>query len=139
MRGGDIWVRRDARGHPFEHTYSSLLGRDDARLVVGTVDGRVAGFAAAEVEALADGTRHGVVTDLYVEPQSRRRGLGERMLGALVEMCDVQGCRGVDAGALPGDRATKSFFESMGFVARSLVMHKASTASPAPAARPGPE
>ena len=31
---------------------------------------------------------------------------------------------GVDATALPGDRLTKNFFESNGFTARLLIMHR---------------
>ena len=33
-------------------------------------------------------------------------------------------CIGADALALPGNRATKNFFEQNGFVARSIVMHR---------------
>ena len=32
---------------------------------------------------------------------------------------------GIDATALPGNRATKNFFEAHGFTARLLVMHHA--------------
>jgi hypothetical protein len=35
----------------------------------------------------------------------------------------LRGCSGVDATALPGNRATKNFFEESGFTARLLVMH----------------
>ena len=34
------------------------------------------------------------------------------------------GCFGLDSLALPGDRATKNFFESFGLVARAIVVHK---------------
>ena len=44
-------------------------------------------------------------------------------MGLLLEWCRDQGCRGVDALALPGMRATKNFFEESGFSARLIVMH----------------
>jgi hypothetical protein len=45
-------------------------------------------------------------------------------MAALVEWCEGEGCSGVDSLALPGDRATKNFFESFGLVARALIVHK---------------
>ena len=35
-----------------------------------------------------------------------------------------QGCVGVDGTALPGDRGAKNFYESAGFKARMLTMHR---------------
>jgi hypothetical protein len=41
----------------------------------------------------------------------------------LVAWCTAEGCIGMDAMALPGDRDTKNFFERSGFTARKLVMY----------------
>ena len=38
--------------------------------------------------------------------------------------CTDHQCRGIDGFAFPGDRGAKSFFESAGFKARLLVMHR---------------
>jgi hypothetical protein len=46
------------------------------------------------------------------------------LVDALVEHCTVHGCVGVDATALPGHRAAKNFFETNGFTARALAMHR---------------
>ena len=83
----------------------------------------VVGYATVRVEVLRDGARLGVIDDLYVEPGARSVGVGEAMMGLLLEWCRDQGCRGVDALALPGMRATKNFFEESGFSARLIVMH----------------
>jgi GNAT superfamily N-acetyltransferase len=64
------------------------------------------------------------VSVLYVEPLARGVGVGELMLGALVEWCRARGCTGVDVNALPGDRSTKSLLEQAGFAARKIVMHR---------------
>jgi hypothetical protein len=45
------------------------------------------------------------------------------MMGSLLEWFGARGCSGVDATALPGNRATKNIFEESGFTARLLVMH----------------
>jgi ribosomal protein S18 acetylase RimI-like enzyme len=123
MRGGQLWSVREGRPPPFEAAYGSLIGRGDARLVVGTIDGVIVGFAAGEVETVRDGSRLGVITDLFVHPEAREVGVGEAMLGDLVGFFTASGCAGIDALALPGHRATKNFFEEGGFTARAIVMH----------------
>jgi GNAT superfamily N-acetyltransferase len=66
----------------------------------------------------------GVIDELFVAEPARAVGLGETLLGALVAWCVAAQCIGIDATALPGDRLAKNFFESAGFKARRLVMHK---------------
>ncbi len=124
MRGGELWEVREAWPEPLEDAYDALLTRDEALLVVGTIDDVVVGHGAVVVELLRSGARLGVVTDLYVEPEAREVGVGEAMADALVAHCDGRRCIGIDAPALPGHRAAKNFFEAHGFTARALVMHR---------------
>ena len=58
---------------------------------------------------------------------ARSIGVGEAIVGALIEFCTDRRCLGIDARALPGHRATKNFFEEHGFTARALIMHRALT------------
>ncbi len=125
MKGGAMWAAREAIAEPFEDAYAALLERDDALVVVGTVDSTAVGFGVVTLERLRTGDTLGVITDLFVEPGARAVGVGEAMAGALVAFCTARGCSGMDALALPGHRATKNFFEESGFTARALVMHRA--------------
>ena len=52
-------------------------------------------------------------------------GLGRLLLDAVGGLAGGRGCRGVDGTALPGDREAKNFYESAGFKARLLTMHRA--------------
>jgi len=124
MRGGALWAEREAWPEPLDDAYAALVARDDALVVVGTIDGVVIGFGAVVVETLRSGARLGVVTDLFVEEEARSVGVGEAIVGALVEHCQAADCAGIDAAALPGHRAAKNFFETHGFTARALTMHK---------------
>jgi GNAT superfamily N-acetyltransferase len=124
MRGGRLWVERDAWPEPLELAYGALLERDDALLLVGAIDDAVIAFAAVVVEDLRSGARLGVITDLFVEPEAREVGVGEVLADALVDYCRAAGCLGIDAAALPGHRAAKNFFETHGFTARALTMHR---------------
>jgi ribosomal protein S18 acetylase RimI-like enzyme len=125
MRGGALWLARDARPEPLDDAYRLILERDDALLVVGTIDRALVGFGAVEVETLRSGDRLGVITELFVEPEARAVGVGESMAEALAHFCTERGCIGIDALALPGHRAAKNFFEEQGFTARQLLMHRA--------------
>jgi GNAT superfamily N-acetyltransferase len=124
LRGGELWVQREAWPEPLDAAYRALLQRDDARVVVGTIDDVVLGFGAVVVERLRSGAQLGVVTDLFVDPEAREVGVGERIITDLIAFCNEQGCIGVDAMALPGHRATKNFFEEHHFTARALTMHR---------------
>ncbi len=136
MRGGMIWIVREARPEPLEAAYKALLDRDDALVVVGTIDDTPVGFGVAEIETLQDGTCLGVVSELFVDPEARAVGVGEAMLGALVEFCTAAGCVGIDAWALPGHRAAKNFFEESAFTARGIVMHHRLLPAPEPSVPP---
>jgi GNAT superfamily N-acetyltransferase len=124
MRGGRIWALREARPEPLADAYRALLERDDALVVVGTIDEAVVGFGTGEVEVLQDGSLLGVVNDLFVDEEARAVGVGEAMLGVLSDFFIAQRCLGIDALALPGHRATKNFFEESGLSARAIVMHR---------------
>jgi GNAT superfamily N-acetyltransferase len=123
MRGGEVWRVREARTEPIEAGLEALLGDPDCRLLAGTLDGVAVGYAVARIEQLGDGSRLGVVDDIFVEEGARGVGLGEAMIDDLVAWCTERGCFGMDAMALPGHRLTKNFFEEAGFTARKLVMH----------------
>ena len=124
-RGGTLWETREARPEPLDDAVVELSNRDDALVVVGTTEEAVVGYGIARWEVLRDGTRLGVIEEIYVEPEARAVGVGELLVEQLVAFCTDAGCVGVDATALPGDRQAKNFFERAGFTARSLVMHKA--------------
>ena len=123
-KGGEVWARHLARRTPYEAELRQQIADDRHQVLVGTVDDVVMGYAVATIEELADGGRLGVVTDLYTDAGAREVGIGEAMMESLVDWCREQGCFGVDSLALPGDRHTKNFFESIGLVARAIIVHR---------------
>lgn len=123
-RGGALWARHAGPRGPLDAHYAAWLGVADRALFVGTIDDAVVGFATVRVEPLHDGSPLAVIDELFVEPTARAVGVGEAMAGAAVSWAESAGCIGVDVGALPGNRAAKNFFETHGFVARSIIMHR---------------
>jgi ribosomal protein S18 acetylase RimI-like enzyme len=124
MKGGSLWSNREALAEPLDDAYAQLLARDDALVIVGTVDETVVGFGVVTLETLRSGETLGVISDLFVEPDARAVGVGESMADELVAFCASRGCTGIDTLALPGHRAAKNFFEESGFTARAIVMHR---------------
>lgn len=123
-RGGAIWALQSARPRPLERSLRSVLDDPDQILLAGEVDGTTIGYAAARLTTLQDGSRLAVIDDIYVEPDARGVGVGEALMDAVVAWATERGCVGIDSLALPGNRATKNFFETFGLVARAIVVHR---------------
>jgi GNAT superfamily N-acetyltransferase len=125
VRGGPLLARHEAQRHPLAEWLGEVLASPGWHAAVATLDGVVLGYAAVESRTLADGGRLGIIHDLYVDPGARGVGLGEALMAEVERWCTERGCLGLDSVALPGDRATKNFFEANGMVARAIVVHKA--------------
>ena len=61
--------------------------------------------------------RDSVILGIYVRPAHRRHGIAKQMITEMIAHAGA-----VDGFALPGDRATKSLYESIGWKARLLTM-----------------
>jgi ribosomal protein S18 acetylase RimI-like enzyme len=124
MRGGELWALTASRAEPLAATFESDLTDPDRLVVVGSIDDVVVGYGTVRLQGLADGRPLGVVDDLFTHPEARGIGIGEAMMDLLVNWCIAQDCTGIDAVALPGNRATKNFFETFGLKARAIVVHR---------------
>ena len=114
------------RGSLVDHVSRWLPPRvaEGHRAWVASVDDRARGFALAHVQRWDDGGRRGVLDACFVEAADRGGGLGPRLLAVCLDWLAAEGCTGIDGAALPGDRTAKNFYESAGFKARLLTMHR---------------
>ena len=124
LRGGGVFAAREARPLPAGPSLTEALDDPSQLVVAGTIDDVVIGYTAVRTERLRNGEVLGIVTDIYVEPEARGVGVGEAMVDLVLDWCREQGCTGVDGFALPGNRQTKNFFETFGFTARGIVVHR---------------
>jgi GNAT superfamily N-acetyltransferase len=124
QRGGRLWAGREARAEPIETLLATAVGDDVHRVLVGTLDDVVVAYAVAHVESLLDGGPLAVIDDLYVEPGARGVGVGEALMDELLAWARHHRCIGIDAFTLPGNRATKNFFEAHGLTARAILVHR---------------
>jgi len=103
----------------------TVLLADPARTaLVGSLDEWIAGVAVLRIAEGPGNDRRGVIDSCYVEPGARGVGLGHLLLERALVWFTACRVVGVDGTAYPGDREAKSFFESAGFKARLLVMHR---------------
>jgi GNAT superfamily N-acetyltransferase len=123
-RGGAVWALRETRPRPAADSLAAAVEAEDHLAVVGTYDGTAVGHAIAHHEDLRGGDRLGVLDDIFVLPEARGVGVGEAMIELVLDWSRAAGCRGVDGLALPGNRATKNFFETFGFTARAIIVHR---------------
>ena len=123
-RGGALWAARDAASLSEPHAVRAALDDASQLVAVGCFDDAVVGFAMAALDSLDDGSCLAVLRALYVEPAAREVGVGAALLGEVAAWATAAGCRGIDSLVLPGNRASKNFFEAHGLVARAIVVHR---------------
>lgn len=123
-RGGDILDRLDTARDDPRSSVERILETEENVVVLGTIDDVPVGFGFMKVIEVADGAVHAFLRTLYVDPSGRSVGVGEAMLGLLIAEAIERKAVGIEALALPGDRATKNFFETHGMTARAITVHR---------------
>jgi GNAT superfamily N-acetyltransferase len=94
-------------------------GAPAARVVIGELDGRPAGFALFFFNYSTFLARPGIyLEDIFVEPASRRRGLGRALLLHVAGMANALGCGRVEWSVLDWNKPAVDFYRSLG--ARAL-------------------
>lgn len=123
-KGGDVIHRLDK--YSVDPVVRALEAIEDpsATVLLGAIDGTPVGYGLMTVGKVVDGTLHAVIEELYVDPGARAVGVGEVLIEALMADARSRGAIAIQSLALPGDRATKNFFESQGMVARSIMVHR---------------
>ena len=122
-----IWPFADGLDEPVEASLTFLVREDGATAVVGEIDGVTVGFLIAVEEPLLEpmsDRRIGVVRFIFTDHEARGVGVGAAMLDAAMERLEERGIDLFDARVSPGHRLAKNFFESNGFKARSITMHR---------------
>lgn len=125
QRGGDLWIHHHVSADVTPELFTGALRSDDHTVVVGHIDNDVVGYALVLLVELNDGRKMAKIDELFVLPDARGVGVGEKVLLEVMSWARHHGCFGVDSLALPGDRGTKNFFETFGMKARSILVHSA--------------
>ncbi len=120
-----LWAKASGLPSAPEAGLAALLADGAAEICVGTIDEVVVGFAVVISESLPAATdRMAAIRYIFTEQPAREVGVGEAMLAYLLQTMEATGHTLFDAHVLPGHRLAKNFFESAGFKARHIVMHR---------------
>lgn len=111
---------------------TDLIGRCAkyrGKILVAEIEGEVVGYTAVMTrvrsEELEDGgMEYGLVADLMVLNQFRRRGIGRRLLEAAVQYAAERKVRRLRVGVLAANRQARKLYESLGFQDYQLQLEK---------------
>ncbi|WP_049923434.1 GNAT family N-acetyltransferase [Halopiger djelfimassiliensis] len=133
----DLWVRL-ARG---QREHGSAVRADENResirqilaahqvndtLLVARVDGTLVGFASFSVErgALELDTTRGTLSNLYVEPAARDRGVGTALLEAVETSLEASGVDVVRLEVMADNDAARRFYRRQGYDSVRVTMER---------------
>lgn len=122
-----LWPFADGVDEPISASLAALVASNETIVLVGMLDDVVLGFLTAETNGLlrqGEGRKVGVVRLIHVTPEARGVGIGEAMARRALDEMRSLGIELFDARVSPGHRAAKNFFESLGFSARLIIMHR---------------
>ncbi len=123
QRGGQILLRGSFPNGLDAETLSAVVRNSRASLWKGVYSGAVVGIALVVLIELEDGGSIADLRVIYVLPGARGVGVGEALMRSVLSWAAAAGAEGVDSLALPGDRASKNFFEQFGLKARAILVH----------------
>jgi len=104
---GELWV----------DSFRRTLGRF-SNVFVAEGEGRLLGFHLCRLKRLPahmGGIMAGEVSDVWVEPEVRRLGVGDALVQAGLEWMRQQGVHSVEVQVLSQNEGSLKFFESLGF------------------------
>ncbi|MDO8391114.1 MAG: N-acetyltransferase [Actinomycetota bacterium] len=133
-QGGALFVEDAGRYDTFiDFTWSGREGRADFERLIASDDCLVlvasndAGVVAHLVGYIHDAspTRHPVtyanLRSLYVAPETRRQGVGDRLTRSFVDWARAKGCAEAHVDAYAGNEPAQRLYELHGFVVRSTA------------------
>lgn len=108
---------RQYRGAEILESMAAAGGGRSSHGLIGTLDGEPQGILLwSEKDSIM------TIEVLYVDPNSRNLGLGERLVNGAIAHARTAGMKRVLGRALPGDRETKNVFERTGLVSQVIVV-----------------
>jgi GNAT superfamily N-acetyltransferase len=95
------------------------------RALLAEVQGSIAGFACLRiVPAMADDYPHATLTELYVRPAWRRRGVGRRLLESAETYARSAGVEQLILLTGLGNADAQAFYRALGYDGWALAMRK---------------
>ena len=101
--------------------WASTVSSSTCLVLVAETSGHIVGYAKGDI-SINDASC--VVNHIYVVQMARQLGIGAGLITEIARLAKSQGCKTLDALALPGDRKMKNLYERVGMPARLLIASK---------------
>jgi GNAT superfamily N-acetyltransferase len=104
-------------GEAWVDSFRRTLGRFSV-VYIAELDGRVAGFMLGRVKRVAPylgGVMVGELSDMWVEPEARRLGVGKELSLITMRWLSDQGVHSIEVQILEGNEPIWRLYEKMGF------------------------
>lgn len=104
---GDTWL----------DSFRRTLGRF-SNVIVAEIDGRVVGFMLCRLKRVPQymgGVLVGELSDMWIAPEARRLGIGDRLSRLSLDWLRAQGAHSVEIQVLRDNEASWKLYERMGF------------------------
>jgi ribosomal protein S18 acetylase RimI-like enzyme len=132
-------IRSDGFARFYVDKMLSEAGGGEGVVLIAEERGRIVGFGAGAVRERREDDVHqlapfhdGEVTELYVVPDARNRGIGTALLGALETWFAEEGCGAVHIEVFAPNQGAIRFYRRLGYEPRDILQIK----SLGPTARP---
>jgi GNAT superfamily N-acetyltransferase len=122
-----MWRLADGLPEPIEAAFERALNPPASGILVGELDDVPLSFLLwrdTDLLPQAHGDLVGVIELIFTTEPARQVGLGEAMISRFLDDAASRNIHLFDAVVPPGHRFAKNFFESNGFKARRIVMHR---------------
>jgi ribosomal protein S18 acetylase RimI-like enzyme len=106
-----------------EENEGDVLIAEDDEGVVGFAAGSISTRDQTEALSVVD-YRNGEVTELYVVPQARGRGIGRELLARFESLFREQGCDGMRIEVFAYNTRARTFYAELGFEERDIDLFK---------------
>ena len=101
--------------------WASTVSNRSCLVLVAETSGQIVGYAKGDISVEGMSC---TVSHIYVDQMARQIGIGAGLISEIARIAKSQGCKTLDALALPGDRKMKNLYERVGMPARLLIASK---------------
>jgi ribosomal protein S18 acetylase RimI-like enzyme len=107
------------------------IAAEDGTIAIAELDGQPTGYMAVvcqdvrdEFELKDEWRRRGLVTDMYVAPEGRRRGIAQALLGAAERHVSSRGIDWLQICVSPDNKPANALYAKVGFHDYEIVLEK---------------
>jgi ribosomal protein S18 acetylase RimI-like enzyme len=117
-------------GRSYAETLVRTVAEQSGLMVVAKADGHPVGFACAWIDEDDDplvreeARRHAYVSDIFVDPGWRRRGLGRMLLDTIEDDMRRRGCQRIRICSKAANREAVSFYQRAGYDPYEITFSK---------------